>query len=611
MTTTNQAKTISYCIYISLVYIFISCHPVIDSDYPPNLTKAIDLFFIENKNDSVLILLNDEGLINQPRNVIQVKNIFIAAALGELGQIDSAKVVLNKIDSRVLNEIESYYYNTIRGLVEFRLNDFNQFRDITFPLITGQAHDTRCLALNERLLARVMSYYNNYELAIELLNSSSKHFEEVGLSKSIAINEKFLASLYATLGDYEKAIEVSRVALKTLTAEQDRDELFYIYLVAAKTYILMNKPDTARQYIDIALSISDISTDKQKFASAYNFFGEVEKMDGNYIEAINYYNRVLQTGGDYSGYKWLKIEIYIGLAEIYNILKLHDKAEKYSLEALEMLDNNGDFYKKFAAYNELSMSYIYTNPPLVRSSLDSAQANLIKFQNIASVDISEYINSQIALDQTTVHFEKLQEVNKRERIISFIVIISLLTMLLLFYHSCTLMKRVKETSTELVKKNLSHANYVKKIKDDLTSQQNILSQKGSQQLTTGQRRIIIFTEFTQWLEKEKGYLNPDLDLNMAARELGTNRSYLSQSINAQGISFTELVNQFRVREVMSIMEDRDDARNDLTLQELAFEVGFNSKSVFFSTFRKEVGMTPVQFKEHIRFLKITEVEIEN
>lgn len=101
-------------------------------------------------------------------------------------------------------------------------------------------------------------------------------------------------------------------------------------------------------------------------------------------------------------------------------------------------------------------------------------------------------------------------------------------------------------------------------------------------------------------------MRSEIDLNSAAWELGTNRSYLSNAINAQGIRFTELINQYRIKEVLKIFEDKNDDRNSYNLDEIAAAVGFRTKSVFFESFHKETGMTPGQFREYIRYVEIAD-----
>lgn len=66
-----------------------------------------------------------------------------------------------------------------------------------------------------------------------------------------------------------------------------------------------------------------------------------------------------------------------------------------------------------------------------------------------------------------------------------------------------------------------------------------------------------------------------------SREIGTNRSYLSKAINQQGVRFTDLINKYRIQEIMQIFEDPEDPRNSKNLDEIAAEVGFTLQIGFF------------------------------
>lgn len=125
-------------------------------------------------------------------------------------------------------------------------------------------------------------------------------------------------------------------------------------------------------------------------------------------------------------------------------------------------------------------------------------------------------------------------------------------------------------------------------------------------LTNTQKSDLLFLEFKRWLEKDKKYMMPHLSLNYVVREIGTNHSYLSTAINRQGVRFTDLINKYRIQEIVQIFEDPEDPRNNKNLDEIAAEVGFLSKSVFFEAFRKETGLTPNQYREFTRFRKLTD-----
>lgn len=70
---------------------------------------------------------------------------------------------------------------------------------------------------------------------------------------------------------------------------------------------------------------------------------------------------------------------------------------------------------------------------------------------------------------------------------------------------------------------------------------------------------------------------------------------LSQVLNDNmGKNFTVFINEYRINEACNIIV----SDNKLTLEGIGYEVGFNSKSTFFSTFKKLKGTTPAMFLQN-------------
>jgi adenylate cyclase len=91
------------------------------------------------------------------------------------------------------------------------------------------------------------------------------------------------------------------------------------------------------------------------------------------------------------------------------------------------------------------------------------------------------------------------------------------------------------------------------------------------------------------MDGEKPYLDPDLTLRSLAEMLDLPPNYLSQLLN-EGFdqNFAEYVNSYRLETFKT--KAADPANAHLTLLGLAYESGFNSKSVFNSFFKKTMGL---------------------
>lgn len=98
---------------------------------------------------------------------------------------------------------------------------------------------------------------------------------------------------------------------------------------------------------------------------------------------------------------------------------------------------------------------------------------------------------------------------------------------------------------------------------------------------------------------EKLYLNPELSLNDLSEKIDISSRNLSYVINNQfQMNFADLVNSYRIKEAVRIFEEAKDPKQ--TILEVIYEVGFNSKSSFYSSFKKVVGKTPKEFKNDLK-----------
>ena len=100
--------------------------------------------------------------------------------------------------------------------------------------------------------------------------------------------------------------------------------------------------------------------------------------------------------------------------------------------------------------------------------------------------------------------------------------------------------------------------------------------------------------FEQWMAEEKPYLRPDFQLTDLRVILPTNRTYLSQFINAAyGCSFFQLANRYRVEEAQRLMAEYP----EMKLSDIASACGFSSLAVFSRTFTRQTGVSPREWMQ--------------
>jgi AraC-like DNA-binding protein len=98
------------------------------------------------------------------------------------------------------------------------------------------------------------------------------------------------------------------------------------------------------------------------------------------------------------------------------------------------------------------------------------------------------------------------------------------------------------------------------------------------------------------MEEEKDYKNHLLSLSFIAKKLNTSPHNISQVINEKmNLSFYEMLAKYRVEESKLML--LDSTQHKLTIEDVADEVGYNSKSSFNRSFKKIEGLTPSEFRD--------------
>lgn len=95
------------------------------------------------------------------------------------------------------------------------------------------------------------------------------------------------------------------------------------------------------------------------------------------------------------------------------------------------------------------------------------------------------------------------------------------------------------------------------------------------------------------MEHDKLHHNPDLSLWALANHTGASPNYISQTLNERiGENFFDFVNRYRIEEAQSLLMS-----DDATVLNIAYNVGFNSRSSFYTAFRKVTGQTPSAYRQ--------------
>ncbi|CAM1357893.1 Transcriptional regulator, AraC family [Tenacibaculum sediminilitoris] len=104
-----------------------------------------------------------------------------------------------------------------------------------------------------------------------------------------------------------------------------------------------------------------------------------------------------------------------------------------------------------------------------------------------------------------------------------------------------------------------------------------------------------FIEIDKFIKSKKMYLLSKYTLQNLAQDIELSSSTLSLIINnVAKKSFTDYLNEMRIDLAKKLLLDPD--YTNYTITSLGLESGFNSKSTFYTVFKKHTGHTPVEFK---------------
>jgi AraC-like DNA-binding protein len=97
-----------------------------------------------------------------------------------------------------------------------------------------------------------------------------------------------------------------------------------------------------------------------------------------------------------------------------------------------------------------------------------------------------------------------------------------------------------------------------------------------------------------YMNTNKPYLEPEIALEDVAKDLSVNSRIISQIINESfRKNFNGYMNEYRIKESLQQLSNTS---NKKTIQEILFDSGFNSISVFYTEFKKYTGLTPQEYR---------------
>ncbi len=157
--------------------------------------------------------------------------------------------------------------------------------------------------------------------------------------------------------------------------------------------------------------------------------------------------------------------------------------------------------------------------------------------------------------------------------------------------SSILMLTFSDPLSEIIHKDARYASYEKRLytKTNLNQHDSVKTPLLDKETASAYSAKLLY-----FLVTEKPYLNPTLSLRELAQLLEFHPNKLSWLLNEKlGKKFNEFINRYRLEHFKQLAQNPEN--KNISIIGLAYESGFNSKTVFNTFFKKEEGITPNDF----------------
>ncbi|MBW6535698.1 MAG: tetratricopeptide repeat protein [Mariniphaga sp.] len=530
----------------------------------------------------------------------------------------------NKGISVCLNALGLAYYKT--GKFDSALHYFEK----RYEIVT-EINDSVGIAAANDNMGIIYVHLGKHDKALELRTKANNIYTVLNMMGHLASGYTWIGNIYKEQGEYNKALENYFNALKIYEDENDEQNISYPLLNISSIYRFMKQYDLAKQYAfkakevfiktknkngagaslyriaiitseekDYSKTISYLFDAKKLFEETQNtyfltlvnqFLGTCYLKTGNNDIAFDYFEKSLESAQQIGDMNLISTSFqnigteYFAKGDYLKALEFMRKAEKV------LLDIN-DKYSLMKICQNFIEIYSLLNQP------DSVSKYFQYYQQYSDSIYNEKATTVIAEMQTKYETEKKEKElelsaikirqQKSQLVILSVFLIVLLVNGIIFY---LLQRRNNRKNLLLVKSKLENKQF-----------QESETKKRIRNSVSDNTAKEILKKLTHELEHKKCYLEPDLNINTLAQQIGTNREYLSQIIHKTfEKNFNEFVNSYRINEAIGILKKVVAGEYRYwNLEKIARKSGFNSSSTFYTAFNLETNMSPGAFKKALK-----------
>ncbi len=320
---------------------------------------------------------------------------------------------------------------------------------------------------------------------------------------------------------------------------------------------------------------------------------------GDYPQALNYYDQMLLKAQEVTtNRQQCIIEAMQQKAVVLDAMHRYEDAVSVLRDVERIAIGNGMQSELISTYQAMAKVYANMGNRQMADQLDykylKARDEFVHKSHAQMLEKSRFLD-----ELSRVNDQVAQIQAKHERAHQLLLMMSLIAAIILIAMVLLVRSNIKQRNyiRHLYEKNVqlldvkvtaeqpaSHS--VDKQEDSAPKYQSQLDQESKDRL---------FERIKNVMDDIAIICKPDFSLQQLAVQVGSNYKYVSQVVNERyGKSFKQVLNEQRVREACRILNEPNQSAH-LTIEAIAANLGFNSRSNFTVTFKRITGISPSDF----------------
>ena len=450
------------------------------------------------------------------------------------------------------------------------------------------------------------TYYYDFQKAYENLNKSMELSKLYGFDNNLAYSYLNMASifdsrnrLFANDALSTEALDNTKLAFDfAVKAQEWNVAVTSIYnmleMIHNKTDFELIAPDLVR-FKNLQLTDSvEMWQCTRMFCKATEAF-----QAGKYQQALNYYEKMLGEAQEImTNRQQCIIKAMQQKAAVLAVMRHYEEAISCLREVEHIALDNGMQSELIDNYRAMAKVYDAMGNRQMAEQLDykflKARDEFIQKSHAEMVEKSRFldemrrVNDQVA--QIQAKHERAHQLLLMMTLIAVIILIAMVLLVRSNIKQRNYIRHLYEKNVQLLdvkvtaEQPASHS--IDKQEDSAPKYQSQLDQESKDRL---------FERIKNVMDDIAIICKPDFSLQQLAIQVGSNYKYVSQVVNeSYGKSFKQVLNEQRVREACRILNDPNQSAH-LTIEAIAANLGFNSRSNFTVTFKRITGISPSDF----------------